>query len=182
MKELERNFGCYVSWNCSRLASGDYIFIYTRSHDMCADIHTKGFNDHGLWTRLCLLTNLYSPSQWKAGELRPAPILADKSSAIGSEGFDSSMINSQWPLFIMGGSTRAEDNRKAIKKKKPKKKQNTLRGVGNSLCPNVGGSENAYRVDFGVTAYQTPAEDAFEDPTHLVTRGASLMAQRGCNR
>ena len=25
MKELERAFGCYGSWNCARLASGDYM-------------------------------------------------------------------------------------------------------------------------------------------------------------
>jgi len=39
MKELERAFGVYVSWNCARLASGDYSIFYTRSHDMDADIY-----------------------------------------------------------------------------------------------------------------------------------------------
>ena len=50
--------------------------------------------------------------------------------------------------------------RRAIKKKKRKKKQNAIRSPRNSFCPSVGGSESAYRVDFGVTAYQIPAEDA----------------------
>ena len=61
MKELERAFGVYVSWNCVRLASADYNLVYTRSHDMSSDIYTKGFNDKGLFCRLLLLTNLYSP-------------------------------------------------------------------------------------------------------------------------
>ena len=63
MKELERAFGVYVSWNCARLASGDYVIYYTRSHDQSADIATKGFNDVGLFNRLLLLTNTYSPDQ-----------------------------------------------------------------------------------------------------------------------
>ena len=57
MKELERAFGVYVSWNCARLNSGDYETLYTRSHDMTADISTKGFDDAALYARLSLLMN-----------------------------------------------------------------------------------------------------------------------------
>ena len=42
MKELERAFGVYVSWNSARLGTGGYVIYYTRSHDMSADIYTKG--------------------------------------------------------------------------------------------------------------------------------------------
>ena len=122
MKELERAFGCYVSWNCARLASGDYAISYTRSHDMAADIYTKGFNDNALFNRLLLLTNLYSPDQWRQNVLRPTPILGDKTLAVGSEDFDIKLFNSQWPLLVGSASTKQEDNRKPIKKKaKPKK-------------------------------------------------------------
>ena len=99
MKELERAFGVYVSWNCARLASGDYLIYYTRSHDMAADIYTKGFNDVCSFNRLLLLTNLYSPDQWRCNVLRPAPLLGDKSTAIGTEGFDDSIVNSQWCIL-----------------------------------------------------------------------------------
>ena len=54
---------------------------------MSADIYTKGFNDKGLFCRLLLLANLYSPDQWSRNVLRPVPMLADKSAAIGSENF-----------------------------------------------------------------------------------------------
>ena len=67
MKELERAFGVYVSWNSARLSSGDYEIVYTRSHDMSADIYTKGFDDVALFQRLLLRTNLYSPEQWESG-------------------------------------------------------------------------------------------------------------------
>ena len=126
MKELERAFGVYVSWNCARLNSGDYVIVYTRSHDMSADIYTKGFNDAGLFSRLCLLTNLYSPMQWSSGLLRPAPLLADKSAANLSPDSDSSVVNSQWPILVLGPSSRPEDNRKPIKKKNKKETKRML--------------------------------------------------------
>ena len=71
----------------------------------------------GLFCRLLLLTNLYSPDQWSRNVLRPVPMLADKSMAIGSENFDGTVINSQWPILTEAGSSRQEDNRKPIKKK-----------------------------------------------------------------
>lgn len=41
MKELERALGVYASWNCARLSSRDYVIVYTRSHDMSADMYTS---------------------------------------------------------------------------------------------------------------------------------------------
>ena len=77
-------------------------------------------NDAALFQRLLLLTNLYSPEQWKANTLRPAALLGDKSSAHGHPEFDESVLNSQWPIYIMCGKDTLE-KRKAIKQK-PKKK------------------------------------------------------------
>ena len=101
MKELERAFGVYVSWNCARLNSGDYETLYTRSHDMTADISTKGFDDAPLYARLSLLMNLYSPQQWLENVLRPLPMLADKSSALEDPAFDENALNSQWVISSM---------------------------------------------------------------------------------
>ena len=84
-----------------------YIYIY---------IYTKGFDDAALFQRLLLLANLYSPEQWKANALKPAALLGDKSFAHGHPDFDESMLNSQWPIYIMGGQYTLE-NRKAIKQK-----------------------------------------------------------------
>ena len=122
MKELERAFGVYVSWNCARLNSGDYATLYTRSHDMTADISTKGFDDAALYARLWLLMNLYSPQQWIDNVLRPLPLLADKSSALEDPDFDKNALNSQWVIFSMSKSTKVEDKKKAIKKKPVKQK------------------------------------------------------------
>ena len=73
MKGLERAFGAYVSWNCSRLNSGDYEIMYTRSHDMTADISTKGIDDACLYARLSLLMNLYPHSNGGAALLDRPP-------------------------------------------------------------------------------------------------------------
>ena len=130
--------------------------VYTRTHDMSADIYTKGFDDSALFQRLLLLTNLYSPSQWKSNELKPAPLLGDKSSALGHPDFDESMLNSQWPIYIMGGQDTLE-KRKAIKQK-PKKNAKCSTSMF-ILCPNVRGASREYRTDAGVANYQIPAEE-----------------------
>ena len=155
MKELERAFGVYVSWNCARLASGDYVIYYTRSHDMAADICTKGFNDVALYSRLLLLTNMYSPDQWKKNILRPPPLLGDRSSAIGSEGFDSTATNSQLSVLSAAQSAKQEDNRKPIKKNAEPKKMASFGGI---LCPQLDSSGNAYRTDLGVYCFQLPPD------------------------
>lgn len=149
MKELERAFGVYVSWNSARLSSGDYEITYTRSHDMSADVYTKGFDDAGLFQRLLLLTNLYSPEQWESGLMRPEPLLGDKSPAKGSPLFDPSLINSQWSIYLIGVA-QEQDNRKAMKKKPPKKKASSFT-IEPCWYPNVPGVDGEYRTDCGVT-------------------------------
>ena len=109
-----------------------------------------------MFQRLLLLTNLYSPAQWKNNELKPAPLLGDKSCALKHPDFDSTCINSQWPIFIMGGDETLE-KRKAIKQK-PKKKAKCSTSM---LClyPNVRGASREYRTYSGVANYQIPAEE-----------------------
>ena len=51
-------------------------------------MYTKGFDDAGFFQRLLLLTNLYSPEQWKADNFRHAPLLGDKTPAVGHPDFD----------------------------------------------------------------------------------------------
>ena len=119
---------------------------------MSADIYTEGFNDNGLFNRLLLLTNLYSPDQLSRNVLRPVPTLGDNTLADGSENFDVALLNPQVPILTEAGSSRQEDNRKPIKKKaKPKK----MAGV---LYPQIGNSLNAYRIDYGVFCYQLPSD------------------------
>ena len=122
---------------------------------MAADIYTKGFNDIGLYNRLLLLTNMYSPDQWRTNVLRPAPLLGDKSSAIGSEGYDNTAINTQWSVLSAAQSAKQEDNRKPIKKKAKPKKMASLGGI---LCPQLDSSGNAYRTDLGVYCFQLPPD------------------------
>ena len=59
METLKRCFGVSLAWLNLRLRSGDYIIIHTRSHDMSADIHTKGLVDKALYKRLKTLANIY---------------------------------------------------------------------------------------------------------------------------
>ena len=75
--------------------------------------------------------------------------------AIGSENFDGTVINTQWPVLTEAGSSRQEDNRKPIKKKaKPKK----MAGASSFCVPQIGNSLHAYRIDYGVFCYQLPPE------------------------
>ena len=176
MKELERAFGVYVSWNSARLSSGDYEIVYTRSHDMSAGIYTKGFDDAALFQRLLLLTNLYSPEQWESGLIRPAPLLGDKSPAEGSPLFDPSLINSQWSIYLMGVA-QEQDNRKAIKKKPPKKKASSFT-IEPCWYPSVPGVDGEYRTDCGVTNYQIPTEEGTSSLEHVFIRRTWCLSQR----
>ena len=63
MKDLERCFGVSLAWGHQRMMAGDYIMVRTRSHDMSADIYTKGFLNRTLFRRLKLLTNLYTTKE-----------------------------------------------------------------------------------------------------------------------
>ena len=60
---------------------------------------------------------------------------------------------------MMSKSTKAEDNKKAIKKKLVKTKANEFMIEHHSSYPNKPIAERAeYRVDYGVRCYQIPAE------------------------
>ena len=69
-----------LAWGHQRMMSGDYIMVHTRSHDMSADIYTKGFLNKTLFRRLKLLTNLYTQEELDKGWLNP-PALDDKGGA-----------------------------------------------------------------------------------------------------
>ena len=57
----------------------------------------------------------------------------------------------------MSGSSKSEDNKKAIKKKSPKVKQ--MVSVNAHLYPNHRGEDREYRTDYNVANYQLPTED-----------------------
>ena len=82
-------------------------------------------------------------------------MLGDKTMAIGSENFDVTLLNSQWPILTEAGSSRQEDNRKPINKKaKPKK----MAGASGFCVPQIGNSLHAYRIYYGVFCYQLPPD------------------------
>ena len=53
------------------MMSEDYIIVRTRSHDMSADLYTKGFLTKTLCNRLKLLANLYTRQELKDLILNP---------------------------------------------------------------------------------------------------------------
>ena len=75
MKDLERCFGVSLAWGHMRMTSGDYIIVHTRSHDMSADIYTKGFANNALFQRLRMLINIYTEKELEDNVLNP-PALA----------------------------------------------------------------------------------------------------------
>ena len=74
MKTLERCFGVSVAKINERMRSGDYFMVHTRTHDMSADIYTKGFTDVALFNRLRALINVFSPPALPpVGSILPLP-------------------------------------------------------------------------------------------------------------
>ncbi len=72
-----------LAWLNNRMMSGDYKLVHTRSHDMSAGIHTKGFNDVGLYRRLRMLSNIFTPDEVEhtRGEVyawNPEPLTFEK--------------------------------------------------------------------------------------------------------
>ena len=105
--------------------------------------------------------NLYSPQQWLEGVLRSHPLVGDKSSALEDPDFHKIAMNSQWVIYSMSKSTKAEDNKKAIKKKPVKPKASEFMIEHYSSYPNTPRTERSeYWVDYGVRYYQVPAESA----------------------
>ena len=122
MKELERTFGIFLAWVTGRLSSGEYVVTYTRTHDMAADIYTKGFDNREFVERLLVMINVYFPKDLADRRLRSPPPTADKSDATKEPGWRSDEVNSQFQILTGAKSTKADDNEKAIVKKKPKGK------------------------------------------------------------
>ena len=60
-----------VQYIHDRIESGDYAIVQTRSHDMQADIYTKGFNNKGLFQRLRIMIKYYSPEEIEKCILNP---------------------------------------------------------------------------------------------------------------
>ena len=90
--------------------------VHTRSHDMSADIYTKGFTDKSLWERLNLLTNVFTPKQILDFDVNPAVLKDEEDLVIRPVG----NLNTQY-YEIMKNASLVEE-RKPIKQKKPKAK------------------------------------------------------------
>jgi hypothetical protein len=95
MKTLERCFGISVTKINERMLSGDYIMVHTRSHDMSADIYTKGFTDVALFNRLRYLIGVYSPTDKARCVFNPAPSGAGKLPATDESGYSAWGCNTQ---------------------------------------------------------------------------------------
>ena len=85
--------------------------VHTRSHDMSADIYTKGFVDRQLFHRLKMLTNIYSLEEIDANDLNPAPLDADHQPVPLSND-----LNTQYAI-ITGGMSSKQQCKKAVKVK-----------------------------------------------------------------
>lgn len=87
--------------------------VHTRSHDMSADIYTKGFLNKTLFRRLKLLTNLYTQEELDKGWLNP-PVLNDKGEERPED--NTRGLNTQYGIILSGPSS-AKSNKKPIKQK-----------------------------------------------------------------
>ena len=89
---------------------------------MSADIHTKGFNDVGLYRRLRKLSNIFTPDEVEntRNEIsmwNPEPLTFDKKDASEDPSSDKRQVNSQYQVLNSGTSLQNSDNRKPVKKK-----------------------------------------------------------------
>ena len=114
MKTLERCFGVSLAWLNLRLRSGDYVVIHTRSHEMSADIYTKGFVDAKLFHRLKKLMNIFTREELEEGLLNPDPLTGE--GKIDEEALGSTSANPQYAIIRLGPSS-ATTNQKPIKQK-----------------------------------------------------------------
>ena len=113
-----------LAWLNARLRSGDYVMIHIRSHDMSADIHTKGFVDRLLFHRLKMLTNIYSLDEIDKDDLNPAPLDAGgQRIAIASD------LNTQYAR-IAGGIVPKTNAKNHSKRRPPRPKPKRSHCIG----------------------------------------------------
>ena len=86
------------------MRSGDYFMVHTRTHDMSADIYTKGFTDVALFNRLRYLIGVYSPADKDRCVFNPAPLGADKLTATEESGYSEWDCNTQYGIIMSGKS------------------------------------------------------------------------------
>ena len=108
--------------------------IHTRSHDMSADIYTKGFVDAKLFHRLKRLTNIFTREELEKGLLNPEPLTGE--GKIDEEPLSSTSANLQYAIILSGPSS-ATTNQKPIKKKpkaKAKPKVSVIKRKPPAIC------------------------------------------------
>lgn len=145
--------------------------VHTRSHDMSADIFTKGFLNKTLFRRLKLPTNMCTLEELEKGWLNP-PALNDKGEERPEDGTRG--LNTQYGIILSGPSS-AKSNKKAIKQKTKVKAKSKAKHKKNckprpqvqafaALADKVGvESERAQwflRVDYGATHYVRNNDDS----------------------
>ena len=121
MKTLERGFGVDISWCHTRIESGDYVLIHTRTSHQTADIYTKGISEPIAWRRLRRLINIFSPTELQTLNLNP-----DNESYLARDlpdvMPDINDVNPHYFFIMSGESPLTSDLRSAVKQKKPKVK------------------------------------------------------------
>ena len=144
--------------------------IHTRSHDMSADIYTKGFTDVALFNRLRSLISVYSPYDLVHNLFCPAPLGADKLPCTVEGGLVVENINTQYCILLSGKSLE-QDDRKPVKVKLPKTKvkarpppKSTAVTVRSQLCvfgPAIAGEASTWfaRFDFQTDRYVRSTPD-----------------------
>ena len=102
MKILERCFGVWLSWLNHRIRAGDYVIVHTRSHDMSADIYTKGVVDRKLFERLKTLKNLYTLEELKDGVDMLNPEFLDAEKNVDVVATNSTDLNPRYRIKRSG--------------------------------------------------------------------------------
>jgi hypothetical protein len=159
MKPLDRNPGISVGWIHEKIVEGSYNFIHTRTEHMSADIYTKSFTDFGLWQRLKMLINIYSPTQMAVDPWEPNPSNDDIFlPAVEGGGPLHCMhslsdfqkykcANPQYFVITRGLSTADDDLRKPIKQKsKAKAKPKAVPAANKTASSSSSGGLDASRT------------------------------------
>ena len=97
------------------MQSDDYIMIHTRTHDMSADIFTKGFQSKLLFRRLRQLINVYSPEGIAEFDSKGAPRGAEdwNPALLNSAGMvvekPKDVINTQYSAIATGMNSKSKN-------------------------------------------------------------------------